>query len=103
MNMYIVIVFNLKWKGIWHTHLEERSPCAPRHNKEYLLNSIHCIVRLLLYLQITGLVLELQEVLCWLHCWRCEKKNILLNCSQSSQNHKSACQLIFTLLNFAPP
>jgi len=26
MNMYIVIVFNLKWQGVWLTLLEERSP-----------------------------------------------------------------------------
>ena len=35
MNMYIVIVFNLKWQGVWR-----RDPlCARRHNKEYLLHS----------------------------------------------------------------
>jgi len=43
-NMYIVIVFNPKWKGVWHAHLEE---CAQRRNKGYLLNSTHCTVRLL--------------------------------------------------------
>ena len=52
MNMHIVIVFNLKWKGVWRTCLEERSPCARCRNKGYLLNSIHCTVRLLLDLQI---------------------------------------------------
>jgi len=26
MNMYIVIVFNLKRQGVWRAHLEERSP-----------------------------------------------------------------------------
>jgi len=26
MNMCIVIVFNVKWKGVWSTCLEERSP-----------------------------------------------------------------------------
>jgi len=29
MNMYLVIVFNLKWKGVWHACLEERSPMCP--------------------------------------------------------------------------
>jgi len=29
MNMYIVIVFNLKRHGVWGTHLEERSPVCP--------------------------------------------------------------------------
>jgi len=29
MNMYIVIVFNLKWQGVWHARLEERSPGVP--------------------------------------------------------------------------
>jgi len=29
MSMYIVIVFNLKWQGVWHTSLEERSPVCP--------------------------------------------------------------------------
>jgi len=27
--MYIVIVFNLKWQGVWCTHFEERSPVCP--------------------------------------------------------------------------
>jgi len=26
MNMHIVIVFNLKWQGVWRARLEERSP-----------------------------------------------------------------------------
>jgi len=29
MNMYTVIVFNLKWQGVWCTRLEERSPVCP--------------------------------------------------------------------------
>jgi len=29
MNMYIVIVFNLKWQGVWRAHVEERSPVCP--------------------------------------------------------------------------
>jgi len=39
MNMYIVIVFNLKWQGVWPAYLEERSPCARHRNKESLLHS----------------------------------------------------------------
>jgi len=27
--MYIVIVFNLKWQGVWRRRLEERSPLCP--------------------------------------------------------------------------
>jgi len=26
MKVYIVIVFNLKWQGVWGARLEERSP-----------------------------------------------------------------------------
>jgi len=29
MNMYIVIVFNLEWEGVWCTRLEERCPVCP--------------------------------------------------------------------------
>jgi len=29
MNMYIVIVFNLKWQSVWCTRLEERSLVCP--------------------------------------------------------------------------
>jgi len=29
MNTYIVIVFNLKWEGVWCTRLEESSPACP--------------------------------------------------------------------------
>jgi len=29
MNMYIVIVFNLKLQGVWCAVLEERSPVCP--------------------------------------------------------------------------
>jgi len=29
MNMYIMIVFNLKWQGVWRACLEERSPVCP--------------------------------------------------------------------------
>jgi len=29
MNMYIVIVFNLKWQSVWRARLEEQSPVCP--------------------------------------------------------------------------
>jgi len=29
MNMYIVILFNLKWQGVWRARLEEISPVCP--------------------------------------------------------------------------
>jgi len=29
MNIYIVIVFNLKWQGVRHAHLEQRCPVCP--------------------------------------------------------------------------
>jgi len=29
MNMYIVIVVNLKWRGVWGARSEERSPVCP--------------------------------------------------------------------------
>jgi len=29
MNMYIVIVFNLEWQGVWRARLEERLPVCP--------------------------------------------------------------------------
>jgi len=29
MNMYIVIVFNLKWQDVWRACLAERSPVCP--------------------------------------------------------------------------
>jgi len=41
--MYIVIVFNLKCQGVRRAHTEERSLCARRRNKEYLLNSLPTI------------------------------------------------------------
>jgi len=43
-NMYIVIVFNLKWQGVWCRRLEERSPCVPGAVIKDICITVHIVL-----------------------------------------------------------